>query len=179
MEVFADARPVEIEIGCGKGAFLLAYATLHSDTSLLGIERQLRWVRQIEARLARAPLDNVRVLYADAAFVVSRLVRDASVRAYHLYFPDPWWKRRHEKRRFVQGELVHHLFRTLEPGGALYLATDVRERFAAMVGELSRSPFEVTIARQPTPRGRPLTNFERKYQAERRGLYYATFAKPL
>src|SRR5712692_7561755 len=56
--LFADARPVEIEIGCGKGAFLLAYATLHADTSLLGIERQLRWVRQIEARLERAPLDN-------------------------------------------------------------------------------------------------------------------------
>src|SRR5207245_254193 len=82
--------------------------SLHPEVNFLGIERQLRWVRRIEARLERAPGGNVRLLYADAAFVISRLVRDASVRAHHLYFPDPWWKRRHEKRRVVQGELVHH-----------------------------------------------------------------------
>jgi tRNA (guanine-N7-)-methyltransferase len=177
-ELFGNDRPVEIEIGCGKGAFLLAYASLHQDTNLLGIERQFRWVRRIEARLVRAPRANARALSADAAFVISRLVRDESVRAYHLYFPDPWWKRRHEKRRVVQEELVSHLFRTLEPGGALYLATDVRDRFEAMIAELSRSPFEIAITTSPAPEGRPLTNFERKYQQEKRRLYYATLRKP-
>jgi tRNA (guanine-N7-)-methyltransferase len=176
--LFDNARPVEIEIGCGKGAFLLAYARQHPERNLLGIENQPRWIRWIEARLARESLVNVRVLCADAALIVARFVRDDSVAAYHLYFPDPWWKRRHRKRRLVRSDLAAALFRTLQPDGALHLATDVAERFAAMRDELATQPFVVSTSDAPTPPRRPPTNFERKYRAEGRVLFYATFTKP-
>ena len=176
-EIFGDAGPVEIEIGSGKGAFLLAYARQHPETNLLAIENQPRWARWIGERLARAPQSNVRVLCADAAVVVSDFVRDASVRAYHLYFPDPWWKRRHHKRRLVQSDFAAELWRTLAPGGTLHLATDVRERFEAMIEAFSRAPFAIVRESEPTPLGRPLTNFERKYRAEGRALYHATLRK--
>src|SRR6266498_2403012 len=99
---------------------------------MLAIENQPRWSRWIGERLARSPQSNVRVVCADASLVVSHFVRDDSVQAYHLYFPDPWWKRRHHKRRLVQSDLAAHLFRTLEAGGVLHLATDVAERFEEM-----------------------------------------------
>jgi tRNA (guanine-N7-)-methyltransferase len=176
--LFGNERAVEIEIGCGKGAFLVEYARQHPQLNLLGIENQPRWVRWIEARLARAPQPNVRVLCTDAALVTARFIRDSSVHAYHLYFPDPWWKRRHHKRRLVQSDLAAHLFRTLEVGGVLHLATDVAERFEEMRLDLSAVPFVVCAADAPTPADRPLTNFERKYRAQGRALYYATFTKP-
>ena len=176
--LFGDAHPVEIEIGCGKGTFLVEYARRRPDRNVLGIENQPRWVRWIEARLSRAPLPNARVLCADATLVVARFVRDASVDAYHLYFPDPWWKRRHEKRRVVDEDFARQVFRTLRRGGVLHLATDVAERFAAMREALAAEPFVVAITDSPTPPQRPLTNFERKYRAEGRALFYATFTKP-
>src|SRR5260221_2965264 len=158
-ELFGIDRAVEIEIGCGKGVFLLEYARAHPEINLLGMENQPRWVRWIEQRLERAPLANARVVCVDAALVVTRFVRAASVRAYHVYFPDPWWKRRHHKRRLVSGELAAGFFRTLEPRSGLHLATDVESRFAAMREELAAVPFESQVFPTPTPAGRPLTNF--------------------
>ena len=176
-ELFGNARAVDVEIGSGKGSFLLSHARLHPERNLLGIENQPRWARWIADRLARASLPNARVLCADASLVVARFVRDESVSAYHLYVPDPWWKRSHHKRRLVQSDFAGELFRTLEPGGVLHLATDVEARFAAMVDELATLPFAVARSDEPTPAGRPLTNFERKYRLEGRSLYYATFTK--
>jgi tRNA (guanine-N7-)-methyltransferase len=175
---FGRAAAVEVEIGSGKGTFLVEYARAHPQCNLLGIENQPRWSRWIGERLARAPQPNVRVLCADAALVVARFIRDESVRAYHLYFPDPWWKRRHHKRRLVQSDFAADLYRTLEAGGVLHVATDVRDRFDAMIGELERTAFVVRLQEAPTPPGRPLTNFERKYRAEGRALHYATATKP-
>ena len=177
-DLFGERQPVEIEIGSGKGAFLLAYGAQHPERNVLGIENQPRWVRWIERRMERAPQTNVRILCADAALVIAIFVMDASIHAYHLYFPDPWWKRRHRRRRLVRGDLAIHLFRTLEPGGVLHLGTDVLDRFEAMQRELSTVPFVVESSGEPTPIGRPPTNFERKYRAEGRPLYYATLTKP-
>ncbi len=175
--LFGAARPVEIEVGCGKGSFLVAYARAHPELSVLGIENQPRWVRWIEGRLARNVVPNARVLCADAALIVGRFVPDASVRAYHVYFPDPWWKRKHHKRRLVQASFASELHRTLEPGGILHLATDVRDRFATMLEELGTQPFVIERHEAPTPAGRPLTNFESKYRVEGRPLHYATLRK--
>jgi tRNA (guanine-N7-)-methyltransferase len=176
--LFANDQPVEIEIGSGKGAFLIAHARANTERNFVGIENQARWVRRIEERLARAPVANVRVVCADASLVIGRFVRDSSVAAYHVLFPDPWWKRRHHKRRLVRSDFAVHLFRTLEPGGVLHVATDVGERFGEMRGELAAQPFVVATYDEPTPAGRALSNFERKYRAVGRRLYYATFTKP-
>src|SRR5205807_794020 len=162
-DLFANDHAVEIEIGSGKGAFLLAHARAHAERNFVGVENQPRWVHWIEQRLARAPLANVRVVCADASIVIGHFVRDSSVAAYHVLFPDPWWKRRHHKRRLLQSDFAAHLFRTLEAGGVLHVATDVGERFGEMRAELAGQPFDVATCDEPTPAGRALSNFERKY----------------
>jgi tRNA (guanine-N7-)-methyltransferase len=175
-DLFGDAQPVEIEIGCGKGAFLLATARAHPNLNFLGLEIQGRWVRHVEGRLVRASLANVRVLRADAAMVIRHFVRDASVAAYHVYFPDPWWKRKHAKRRLVTPDFARELHRTLIPGGVVWLATDVADRFTWTLEAFAAQPFAIERldAREP---GSAETNFETKYRREGRPLYYARAVK--
>ena len=127
-------------------------------------------------RLARAPLANARVLRADAALVIRHFVRDASVAGYHVYFPDPWWKRRHAKRRLVTADFAGELHRTLAAGGAVELATDVADRFEWMLEAFAAHPFAITRRAGRSP-GEPETNFETKYRREGRPLYYATATK--
>ena len=175
-ELFDDDRPVEIEIGSGKGAFLIAAARAHPERNFLGIEIQGRWVRHIADRLTRAPLANVRAFRGDGALIVRHFVRDESVAAYHVYFPDPWWKRRHAKRRVLTPALAGEMHRTLVAGGKVFLATDVADRFEWMLEAFAAHPF--AIERHATrAAGWPETNFETKYRREGRPLYYATAVK--
>jgi tRNA (guanine-N7-)-methyltransferase len=173
-DVFGNANPVEIEIGPGRGDVLLAYATAAPAINFFGIEHRQAAAERIMTRVVTHGLDNVRVIAADARCVISRLVPDRSVAAYHVYFPDPWPKRRHRKRRLLGAEFVRELARTLAPGGLLFLATDLPALLADMCGELEGGP----LVRSPAPalRPRPLTGFERKYAQA--GTHVATFARP-
>lgn len=175
-EIFGASRPVEIEIGCGKGAFLLALARAHPERSFLGLEVQGRWVRLVRERLEEAPLENVRVYKADASIVIPHFVRDASVAAVHVSFPDPWWKRRHAKRRLITPAFARELRRVLEPGGVVWLATDVAERYRAMLDALAAGGLEVERL-EHRAEGLPETNFERKYRLQGRPMYYARAIK--
>lgn len=175
--LFGRRAPVEVEIGSGKGAFLVDYAAAHPRIDVVGIEIQRRWVRHVEARLARRPLPNVRIVCADAGLVFAAFIPDASVAAVHVYFPDPWWKRRHRKRRVVRATLAADIHRALAPGGSLHLATDVEERFEDMLAELGSMPFEVSRIAESDRAARPLTNFERKYRREGRRVYAAVLRK--
>lgn len=175
-DLFANANPVEIEIGSGKGAFLLAAAEANPGINFLGIENQGKYTRLTRERIEKRGLPNARVLHADAAWIVSRFLRDETVSAYHVYFPDPWWKRRHHKRRLITREMGSNLFRTLRRGGTLWLGTDVAFRFDEMLAELSSFPFEVRVGERFPER--PLTNFEHKYAAQGRPLHYAALRKP-
>lgn len=175
-EVFGVSRPVEIEIGCGKGAFLLALARARPERSFLGLEVQGRWVTRVRERLAATPLDNVRVYKADATIVIPHFVRDGSVAAVHVSFPDPWWKRRHAKRRLLTPAFAKELHRVLESGGVVWIATDVAARYEAMLAALASSPFEVERLER-RDESLPETNFETKYRLEGRPLYYARAIK--
>lgn len=127
--LFGRSAPVEIEIGPERGSFLFATAALHPERNYLGIERSGPRARRIERRLRENPLPNVRVLWGEAACAIEACVPEASVAAYHIYFPDPWWKRRHQRRRLLTPEFAAVLARTLEPGGSIYLVTDVEALF--------------------------------------------------
>ena len=127
--VFGDDRPVEVEIGPGRGDVLLAFAARQPDRGFFGIERSTGVADAIVARAAALGLHNVRAVGGDARCIVERLVPAASVAAYHIYFPDPWWKRRHFRRRLFTPAFVAALARTLIPGGRLFTATDVDEVF--------------------------------------------------
>lgn len=128
-EIFGNDNPVEIEIGFGKGRFLLSESRKRPGTNFLGIERSRKFLRIALLRQAKDPRPNCRMLCLDADMVVKLLVPPDSVTAYHVYFPDPWPKDRHHKRRLFNPRLVEKMAETLIPGGMLYLKTDHEEYY--------------------------------------------------
>lgn len=174
--LFRRRAPVEIEIGSGDGAFLLAYAARHPERSFLGIERSPSKFRRLEARLARAGLPNVRVLRADATCVVPALVPAASVATYHVYFPDPWPKRGHAFRRIFSAPFITTLARTLAAGGRVFLTTDVHD-YAADIRSSMLDHGAFTERADDAEHPGFQTSFGRKYRAAGRPLYATTFAR--
>jgi tRNA (guanine-N7-)-methyltransferase len=172
-DLFGNDDPVEIEIGCGDGAFLAAAAARRPRVNFLGLETQRPRVRRAEERLATAG-GRVRVLRADATCVVTALVAPASVHAYHVYFPDPWPKHRHAKRRLFTPRLITAMARTLVPGGRLLVATDIHGYGWLIRGRILDSGAFVEIPVDPD-HGGLTTAFARKYRARGRLVYSAAF----
>jgi tRNA (guanine-N7-)-methyltransferase len=173
--VFGNARPVEIEIGPGRGDVIASFAEAYPGVNFFGVEAQPWYAERAQARAERLGLANVRVIAADARCVLRHLVPDASVYAFHVYFPDPWPKKRHTKRRLFAEGFTADLKRTLVTGGVVYVATDVEEVFAAMRAALLAAGF--TPDRAVPTRTRPVTRFEEKYAAA--GTHEAVFRAPL
>ncbi len=127
--LFGVAGPTEIEIGPGRGGFLFERAVAAPDARILGLEIRRKWAHVVDERLRKAGLGaRVRSLADDAKIALPRLRPDASVRAFFLHFPDPWWKKRHEKRLVMGMPLLDEIARLLLDGGDLYVQTDVEER---------------------------------------------------
>lgn len=173
--LFGDDRPVELEIGSGKGLFLANAATRAPDHNFVGVEIARKYATRAAERVAKRQLTNVRVYSNDARLFMTRAVADASLRAVHVYFPDPWWKARHKKRRVFCEPLVADIERTLEPNGALSIATDVEEYYGVIRALVADHP---RFEELPTPELKApehdldyLTNFERKYRIEGRPIY--------
>lgn len=169
----APPRPLELEIGSGKGTFLVQQAVLQPETDFLGIEYAGAFWRHAADRCRRHGLENVRLLHADATVFVRNYVADASLHRLHLYFPDPWPKKRHHKRRSFQAPFLREVHRVLAPGGEMHVATDHQDYFAWM--EEHAAQVEDLFERRPfTPppsagEGELVgTNFERKYRVEGR-----------
>jgi tRNA (guanine-N7-)-methyltransferase len=173
-QVFGREGRVEVEIGIGKGRFLLASASARPEVLHFGVEWSNEYLRLVETRAERAKLDNVRFMRADAADLVRRAIPDRSVSAYYVFYPDPWPKKRHHKRRFFDLKTVEALARTLLPEGCLHVATDHEEYWSVLEPLLDGHPaFERMPAFGgpdfPLSPNEPLTNFEVKYAAEGRG----------
>ena len=173
--VFGNDRPVEVEIGPGRGEVLLAFAAAAPGTNFFAIERAARSAATIVEKAAERRLDNVRAVAGDARCIITRLVPDASVTAYHIYFPDPWPKRRHRARRLSDPSFGAQLGRTLAPGGVLHLASDLGhlvDNFAEVLAAAGLVPEAGAVP----PPGRPTTAFERKYAQA--GTHYARWRRP-
>jgi tRNA (guanine-N7-)-methyltransferase len=127
----AEGEWTEIELGPGRGWFLVERAEAEPRTALVGLEIRRKWASIVDARLAaRGYGARARVFAEDARFALPRLGPDGSVRRFFVHFPDPWWKKRHAKRLLVQGDFLGEVARLLEPGGELFVQTDVDERAA-------------------------------------------------
>jgi tRNA (guanine-N7-)-methyltransferase len=178
-ELFGDDRPVVLEIGSGKGLFLANAASKRPDHGFFGIEIAKKYARLAAERIVKAGLTNVRMWPGDAGHLMARRVVPASLREVHVYFPDPWWKKRHKKRRVFNETLVDSIAKALEPSGELHVATDVEEYFGVIRELVGNDPRFVEI--DPPPLGEPesdsdyLTNFERKYRIEGRPVYRSSY----
>ncbi|MEZ6093521.1 MAG: tRNA (guanosine(46)-N7)-methyltransferase TrmB [Pirellulaceae bacterium] len=126
---FPSSQPLEIEIGSGKGLFLLSQSGLNPNINYLGIEIAKKYARYAAYRLAKFERANARMLRGDAIGFIDKHCSADSVAAIHVYFPDPWWKAKHRKRRVVSEELAKIAERILIPGGELHFWTDVQEYF--------------------------------------------------
>jgi tRNA (guanine-N7-)-methyltransferase len=181
-EVFGNDRPVEVEVGFGKGLFLLNAARARPDVNFLGVEVERKYQLFAANRLARHRLTNVRLACADARPLLRDWVSAASVRAVHVYFPDPWWKKRHHKRRVFTDEFARECARVLRPGGVLSVATDV-EDYAAIVREVVAGQTALRELPPPEPSAAAhdldyLTNFERKFRKAGRLIWRLRYERP-
>ncbi|MCI0638975.1 MAG: tRNA (guanosine(46)-N7)-methyltransferase TrmB [Gemmataceae bacterium] len=179
-DIFGNDLAVEIEVGCGKGLFLVTAGQANPRTNFLGIEKERKYALYTAARIAKRALGNVKVACSEARWFLDQFVADASVAAIHIYFPDPWWKTKHRKRRLLTAEFAGQCARVLNPGGRLHVVSDVAEYFAQ-----TAQMIEQTKVFQRLPSSDPdaprhdmdyLTNFERKYSKEGRPIYRGIWA---
>ena len=144
-ELFEDiCRPLEVDLGCGDGTFLLAMAALHPERNFLGVERMLGRYDKVARKITHAGLTNARVLRLESSYTVGWLLPTASVSRLHLLCPDPWPKKKHHRRRLVVGEEFQKgLQRSLVPGGEFLLKTDDADYFAAAIEQFDvLAPFQ-------------------------------------
>ena len=121
---FETDQPIELDLGCGKGRFLLARAQRFPDRNFLGIERQLERIRKIDSRIERLGLKNVRLFRVEGFYAVRHLLPDNSLSACYIFHPDPWPKDKHAHHRLLGPEFLHALQRVLRPGAPVHFTTD-------------------------------------------------------
>jgi len=174
-QMFGNANPVVLEIGSGKGRFLITTAMERPDLNLVGVEKSLHYHRLIGERVRKRGLQNVRLINHDAFVVLQKMVPDASLAEVHIYFPDPWPRPREQKRRMIRAEVLDEIRRVLVPGGSGIFVTDHRayfEKAAPLIEQWFRAERRV-----PGPEDVPRTNYERKYREEGREIYEVRFRK--
>jgi tRNA (guanine-N7-)-methyltransferase len=176
IRIFGRSGLVHIEIGTGKGTFLLNQARAHPDDNFLGIEWARKYYRYAVDRIGRWGLTNVRIIRTDAAAFLADFISDNSIECFHIYFPDPWPKKRHHKRRFICPANLEHLIRCLKTGGQLKIATDhdgyfeqIKTVLTARKDKLQEIDFLPTAGADA---GEWVgTNFERRYLKDQRPIY--------
>lgn len=170
-EVFADKAPLEVDLGCGDGSFLLEMARHHPERRFLGVERLLGRVRKVCRLAHQARLPNLKVLRLESLYTVQWLLPAHSVSRLHLLFPDPWPKARHHKRRMVQAPFLHALEKVLVPGGEFLFKTDHPGYFEWAVEEIDAFGRLETRPWDDDAFFHPETDFERQWKADGKPIH--------
>lgn len=164
--LFGRAAPVVVEVGSGSGLFLVTEAQRRPDVNFLAIEKDGKQVHRAKDKWRRRNLLNVRILRGDAHYLLEEYPADDSISEYIILFSDPWFKKRHHKRRFFQPRLVPIIGRTLKEGGLLTIKTDITAYYEIMRELLDPVPYlELVYDRRPDlepDSSDIMTNFQRK-----------------
>jgi len=179
--LFECDAPLEVEVGSGKGLFLAQVSAENPGRNFLGSEIARKYARYAAARLAKQHSANAIVICGDALALFQRWFTDASLAAVHVYFPDPWWKKRHKKRRVMNEQFLRDVERTLVSGGRLHFWTDVEEYFQttlALVRATVNLAGPLVVAEQPAEHDLDYrTHFERRTRKSELPVYRAEFEK--
>lgn len=177
-DLFPSPAPLEVDVGCGKGRFLATHARAHPDVHFLGIDRLLRRIRKADRKVVRQELANVRLLRIEARYALECLLPAESVNTYYVFFPDPWPKRRHHRRRLLRDAFLDAVWRTLQAGGCVHLATDHGNYFEEMcAGFGAHAGF--TEAPVFTPAEEEQTEFERTFLEQGETVLRCSYRKTL
>lgn len=162
--LFPAAKPLEVELGAGDGSFLVNYAKANPDRNFIGVERLLGRVRKIDRKGRQSGLTNLRVVRIESGYFLEYLLPPHSASVLHIYFPDPWPKRRHWRHRLVNDQFPDLARRALVPGGVVYLRTDDQPYFEQMTAVFAAS---ASFKAAPTlPKvAEELTDFEKGFLA--------------
>lgn len=180
--LFGNTHPVEIELGCGKGRFIIQSARQNPAINYLGIEKSAKFFRILKQRAIDAALANIRLLRWEAAHFLGKYVPAGSAQACHIYFPDPWPKNRHRKRRLINQDFIACVAASLQSGGSILLATDFADYFEQMITsarachELKEIYTKILAPSEAEPE-QAATNYERKYLLQGRVIYKAAYSK--
>jgi tRNA (guanine-N7-)-methyltransferase len=160
--VFERVQPIEVELGSGDGSFLANYAKLHPERNFLGVERLLGRLRKLNKKGLRAGLTNLALIRLEASYVIDFLIPPASIDALHIYFPDPWPKRKHRKNRLINERFTEIVANALRANGIIYLRTDDLDYFAQM-----KRVFDANVRFEaietPSELAAVVTDFERNF----------------
>ena len=170
--IFERRAPLEVELGSGKGDFIIERALQHPERDFLAVEVSGIVAQLLASRCGRAELPNLRVARMDARPLVNLFLSSESVAAFHIYFPDPWPKERHHKHRMVTLRMARGMARSLEPRGRVYLASDVREWAEEMFSTMLEAGF---VAHDEPAPGATATGFARKFIAAGKPVYSGSF----
>jgi tRNA (guanine-N7-)-methyltransferase len=175
-KLFPVSQPLEIELGSGDGSFLVNYTKLHPERNFLGIERLLGRLRKLDRKGLRAGLANLRGMRIESAYFLEYMVPPGSVSALHIYFPDPWPKRKHRKNRLVNAQFTEVARQALTMGGVVYLRTDDEDYFSQMVREFAAN-VAFQLIETPGELSAVVTDFERNFHARGVATLRAAYAK--
>lgn len=163
-EIFSVPRRLEVELGSGDGTFLAQHAAAHPDSNFIGVERLLGRLRKLDKKGLRAGLTNLRLIRVEAGYLVEYLLPPGSVTVLHIYFPDPWPKRRHHRRRLINPRFAEAARVALEPGGKVYFRTDHADYFAQILEVFGAMPGFRPVT-TPSDLLQLQTDFERDFVA--------------
>lgn len=121
-------KPIEIDIGFGRGYFLLARAAQNPEVNFVGFEIKQKWLNKVYEKSIKLGLNNIFLCMLDARLLLSKIKPDEIINRFSINFPDPWWKKRHNKRRVISFETIKEITRLLKPGGEIFIQTDVDDR---------------------------------------------------
>jgi tRNA (guanine-N7-)-methyltransferase len=176
IDFFGCPGPIEVEIGCGKGGFLVEYALRHPEIPMLAIENEAAIAFHAATRIARRPqLPHTRLVLGDAFYLIRDFLPHPCVQAFHMYFPDPWPKKRHHKLRLLKPAFLEVVKQAALPGALFYWGTDHAEYHEEASAFFAAAPWLKMVQADAPPTEGIQTNFERKYRAMGKPIHRCVF----
>ena len=164
-QLFTTAQPLEVELGCGDASFLAEYARRHPERNFIGVERLMGRLEKLDKKGRRLGLKNVRGLRIESAYFLEYLLTPHTATALHIYFPDPWPKKKHRKHRLINEGFPALARAALAPGGTIFLRTDDADYFEQM-NEVFAAVTEFEKTETPVALAEITTDFERDFNAQ-------------